>query len=69
MGNVQQVRRLRSMKLIFKEERFSYPHRVILVTFILRYQKKESFYTVSKPLSQTPISAKVSIYVSATSGY
>jgi len=47
------------MKLIFKEKRFSCPHRVILVTFTLRYKKKESFYTVSKPLSQTPISAKV----------
>jgi hypothetical protein len=57
MGNVPQVRRLRSMKLIFKAKRFSCPHRVILVTFFLRYKKKESFYTISKPLFQTPISA------------
>ena len=58
MGNVPQVRRLRSMKLIFKEKRFSDSHRVILVHFYTTLQKKESFYTVSKPLSQPPISAK-----------
>ena len=56
------------MKLIFKEKRFSCPHRVILVTFTLRYKKKESFYTVSKPLSQTPISAKVSCNITNQQG-